>query len=96
MKKFRTDSAPYNFINYTLAHPDTDINRAVIQTEVEGCAQKQDMTELVRHCGFTAELLALKEVFFAGTTEKKVHFMSRALLSTEQVALVKSNLTKSD
>jgi hypothetical protein len=96
LKRFRTDNAPLNFINYMLAHPDTEIKRAVIQTTVEGCAQKANMTELVRQCGFTAALLPLKEAFFAGTTEQKVHFTSRVSLTNAQINLIKTNLTTSD
>lgn len=96
LKKFRIDSAPLNFIKYVLVRPDTYINRAVIQTDVEGCKQKENMTELVRQCGFTTTLLPLKEVFFAGTTEKKVRFTSRVPLTTNHLNLIKTNLTKSD
>lgn len=96
LKKLRTDNAPLNFINYMSAHPDTDIKRGVIQTTVDGCAQKTDMTELVRQCGFTSALLPLKEAFFAGTTEQKVHLKSRVQLTNTQIHLIETNLTKSD
>lgn len=96
LKKFRTDNAPLNFINHVLAHPDTDINRSDIQTRVDGCTQKKNMTELVRQCGFTVKLLPLKDVFFAGTTEKKVHFVSRGSLTSDHLDLIESNLTKSN
>lgn len=96
LKKFRTDSAPLNFINYILAHPDTDIRRAVIQTTIDGCAQKANMTELVRQCGFTTALLPLKEAFFAGTSEQKVRFSSRVSLTNKQINLIKTNLTESN
>lgn len=96
LKKFRTDSAPLNFINYALGRPNSDIRRAVIQTAVEGCAQKDDMTELVRQCGFTGKLLPLKEAFFNGTTKERVRVVGKALLTNDQVDLINSNLTKSD
>jgi len=96
LKRFRTDSAPLNFINYVLARPNKDIKRAVIQTAVEGCARKDDMTELVRQCGFTGGLLPLKEVFFNGTTEEKVRIADKALLTRNQIDLINSNLIKSD
>lgn len=96
LKKFRIDGAPFNFIKYVLARPDTYITRAVIQADVEDCKQKENMTELVRQCGFTKSLLPLKEAFFAGTNEKKVRFTSRVPLTIEQVDLINTNLTKSD
>lgn len=96
LKKFRTDSAPLNFINYVLVRPNTDIRRTVIQTAVEGCARKDNMTELVRQCGFTGKLLPLKEVFFSGTNEERVRVAGKALLTNNQIDLIDSNLTKSD
>lgn len=88
IKKLRRDSAPYNFMNYMLGHQKQDITRGVIQTDVDGCATKENMTELAKACGFTKELLPLKAEYFGGTTKIKVHFRATAKLTPNQVELL--------
>jgi len=80
LKTLRTDQAPFFFLKYLMMHPDQVIPKAVIQTEVEMCAQKNDMTELVRQCGFSK---GLKGYFFNGTTKEKVKFTPHANLPLE-------------
>ena len=85
IKKLRRDSAAYNFMNYMLGHQNQDIPRGDIQTKVDGCAAKKDITELARLCGFTKDLLSLKAAYFGGTTKLRAHFKADARLSTQQV-----------
>ncbi len=89
LKTYRSGGALHEFMKHVINRPDKEIPRAVIQTEVEGCVTKQDMTELVRDCGFNR---MLKIKFFPGTTANKVHFKSEALFSdTELQALKNAN-----
>jgi hypothetical protein len=88
IKKLRVESAPYNFMNHVLGHQNKDIARSDIQTKVEGCETKLDMTELVRRCGFTGELVPLKSVFFGGTTKKNVCFKAAGNLTQSQLELL--------
>jgi hypothetical protein len=83
VKRLRTDQAPAFFMKYMLVHPNTTINKTVIQTDVEMCSQKQDMTELVRQCGFDRDL---KPYFFSGTTRNKVHFTPKSEVSEQIVS----------
>lgn len=83
IKKLRTDQAPLFFIRYLLLNPNQFINKTVIQTSVEMCAQKDDMTELVRQCGFDKNL---KPCFFSGTTKHKVYFTPESDLSEQIVS----------
>jgi hypothetical protein len=83
VKRLRTDQAPAYFMRYMLVHPNTVIKKAVIQTDVEMCAQKNDMTELVRQCGFDKNL---KPYFFSGTTKDKVHFTPDSEISGQIVS----------
>ncbi len=88
IKKLRRDSAPYNFMNYMLGHQNQDTARGVVQSEVDGCAAKNDMTELAKACGFTKELQPLKAKYFGGTTKTKVHFTATAELARDQIELL--------
>lgn len=88
IKVVRTDSATYNFMNYMLGHQNSDIGRGDISAKVDGCKTKQDMTELVRACGFTNELQPLKAAFFGGTTKGKAYFKASADLEPSQVLLL--------
>lgn len=90
IKKVRRDSAPYNFLDYMLGHQNQDISRGVIQTKVEGCAGKNDMTMLASRCGFTKELLPLKAVYFGGTTKTIAHFRATAELTAHHISLLVS------
>lgn len=83
VKRLRTDQAPANFMRYIMLHPNTLINKAIIQTEVEMCSQKDDMTELVRQCGFGKDL---KPYFFSGTTKEKVYFKPESEVSEQIVS----------
>lgn len=83
VKHLRTDQAPAYFMRYMLVHPNTVIIKAVIQTDVEMCSQKQDMTELVRQCGFDKNL---KPFFFSGTTKDKVYFTPDSEVSDQIVS----------
>jgi hypothetical protein len=85
VKRLRTDQAPANFMKYIMLHPYTSINKAVIQTEVEMCSQKDDMTELVRQCGFGK---SLKPYFFSGTTKDKVYFNPESEISEQIVSQI--------
>lgn len=96
VKNLRTGGAPLSFINYVLAHPDTNISKGDITSMVESCEDKNDMTELVRQCGFTGVLYPLKGAFFAGTTKTNVRLARRALLSAIQIKSITDNLTRSD
>jgi hypothetical protein len=71
LKTLRTDQAPFFFLKYMIMHADQVITKTVIQTEIDMCRRKNDMTELVRQCGLGKEL---KQYFFAGTTKDKVVF----------------------
>ncbi len=88
VKSLKNDAAPHAFMKYIIKNSDNTIPRGVIQTEVEGCARKKDMTELVRQCGFTGELLPLKEIFFAGTTTSKVRIADSVKLDESQLELL--------
>lgn len=83
IKKLRTDQGTYNFMQYLFTHQNKDIPLSVIQTEVEGCKSRIDLTELVRNCGFDK---TLKSYFFPGTTKRKVHFVSRASIPSDIVS----------
>lgn len=83
LKTLRTDQAPFFFLKYMIMHADQVIPKAVIQTEVEMCGRKSDMTELVRQCGITKNL---KKHFFLGTTKDKVMFTPFAKLPLENVS----------
>jgi hypothetical protein len=83
LKTLRTDQAPFFFLKYMVMHADQIIPKAVIQTEVEMCGRKSDMTELVRQCGISKNL---KKHFFLGTTKDKVMFTPYAKLPTEFVS----------
>jgi len=80
IKTLRTDQAPFFFLKYLIMHADQVIPKTVIQTEVEMCSQKTDMTELVRQCGISKEL---KKHFFNGTTKDKVVFTPYAKVSLQ-------------
>lgn len=80
LKTLRTDQAPFFFLKYMIMHADQVIPKAVIQTEVEMCGRKNDMTELVRQCGLSKNL---KKHFFQGTTKDKVIFTPYAKLSLQ-------------
>lgn len=82
IKKLRTDQAPLFFIRYLLLNPNQLITRTVIQTSVEMCAQKDDMTELVRQCGFNK---SLKKYFFNGTSKTKVMLTTETKIPNEIV-----------
>jgi len=94
IKRFRTDSPLFNFMHYLKINHDKDIVRGIIQTKVEGCASKKDMTEVVRRCGFTRDLEPLKEVFFPGTTNEKVHFRPTYNLKRHQIDLLINHIAK--
>lgn len=83
IKKLRTDQAPIHFIKYLLLNPNQLITKTVIQTSVEMCSQKDDLTELVRQCGFDK---SLKSYFFSGTTRQKVYFNPESVLSEQIVS----------
>jgi hypothetical protein len=85
IKSLRTDGPQFHFMNYVLAHPTVDIGRALIQ-ELEGCATKRDLTELVRNSGFDREL---KQIFFPKCTQKTIRFTPTkevSVLQAEQLA----------
>lgn len=89
IKKVRRDTAPYNFFEHMLGHQKKDITRTNIQTKVEGCARKKDMTMLALQCGFTKELLPLKSLYFEGTTEIIARFKASADLNNSQIELLR-------
>jgi len=88
IKRARRDSAAYNFMNYMLGHQKQDVPRRVIQTTVDGCTGKKDMTELAKQCGFSTDLHPLKAVYFGGTTKTNVRFTATANLTAQQVKLL--------
>lgn len=83
LKTLRTDQAPFFFLKYMIMHADQIIPKTVIQTDVEMCGRKSDMTELVRQCGISKNL---KKHFFQGTTKDKVMFTPYAKLPIETVS----------
>jgi len=83
----RVDNDPYHFLDYLLKHPDTSLTGTIIRTEIKIDA-KYGMTELVRQCGFTKELLPLKPIYFPETTKTKVRFRQSAELTSSQIALL--------
>jgi len=83
----RADNDPYRFLDYLLKHPDTLLTGSVIRAETKVDA-KYGMTELVRQCGFTKELLPLKPIFFPETTKTKIHFRQTAELNSEEIVLL--------
>jgi len=85
VKRLRTDQAPANFMKYIMLHPNILINKTIIQTEVEMCSQKDDMTELVRQCGFGKYL---KPYFFSGTTKDRVYFNPESEISEQIVSQI--------
>lgn len=91
IKTLRNDGAPCAFMKYLLKNADNDIARAVIQTEVDGCVTKENMSELVKQCGFTGPLLPLKSLFFPGTTAKKVRLTDSVYLSPAAVKQLKAH-----
>lgn len=82
IKKLRTDLGTFNFMRYIFIHQNKDIPISVIQTEVKGCKSREDLTELVRNCGFDK---VLKSYFFEGTTKRKVRFTSQASVPSDIV-----------
>lgn len=60
-----------NFLNYLLSKPDTLITLYMVQTAVKGCSKKDDLTELVRQCGFDKEL---KRYFFSRCESNRLVF----------------------
>jgi hypothetical protein len=94
VKELGNDRAPHAFMGYVMNHHDTDIPRGTIQTKVEGCATKKDMTELAKQCGFTKELHPFKGAFFTGTTKAKVRFTKTATLTLVQVELLRRVATQ--
>jgi hypothetical protein len=72
IKSLRTDGPQFNFMNYVIAHPKTNISRGDVQAQVGGCEDKKDLTEIVRRCGFTPEL---KKLFFPTCNQLKVTFI---------------------
>lgn len=81
-KPLRRDGAPFNFLKYILLHPETLIARGIVQTEVEGCRTKNDLTELVRQCGFDTEL---KKAFFPACETKAVKITPSIVVSKDEV-----------
>ncbi len=77
---FRTDSGLYNFMNHLLMNANEKLGRGIVNT-LDGCKTFQDMTEIVRKCGFDP---LLKDIFFPGTTKQVVFFSPKQLLTTEQ------------
>lgn len=71
IKTLRTDSPQFNFMNYILAHPATNISKGDVTAKVGGCSDKKDLTELVRNCGFNAEL---KVLFFPECSQHRIVF----------------------
>lgn len=67
----RIDGTHYNFINYVRSRPRTQISRGEIRLNVDGCSKRNDLTELVRYCGFDKKL---KKYFFPICTAKKIWF----------------------
>lgn len=88
IKTVRRDSSHYNFMNYMLGHQKQDISRGDINTNVDGCEAKKNMTDLAMHCGFTKDLLALKPLYFGGTTETNARFKATTGLNPVQVELL--------
>lgn len=89
ISSLRVDNAPYHFLHYLLKHPDTLLTSTIIRTDTKIDA-KYGMTELVRQCGFTKELLPLKPIFFPETTKTKVRFRQTVKLNATQIALLAS------
>jgi hypothetical protein len=87
IKTLRVDHGPYNFMQYALAHPNTDLPLAIVQTQIEGCMATKNLTELIRACGFDK---ALKRMFFPGATAKKARFKQAVDLTSTQI----NSLTK--
>lgn len=79
----RYGGTPYNFIHYLFAHPFQTINIHDIREQVEGCATKQDLTELVRHCHFDK---FLKSIFFERTTKTQVRFTPWRDLKSHEIS----------
>lgn len=69
IKSLRTDGPQYNFINYLLAHPNTNISRGDVRLKIDGCNDIDDLTEIVRYCGFDKQL---KRLFFEHCTQLRV------------------------
>lgn len=87
IKKLRYEGAPYNFLRYVLDNPNKSMDITEIHDRVRDCRSKQDMTELVRQCGFNE---TLKESFFVGTTRQKVRLTQNVTLNSEQLDLLKN------
>lgn len=91
VKKVRYEAAPYNFLRYLLDSPNRVVDITEIRDSVKGCKAKQDMTELVRQCGFNE---VLKAGFFNGTTKERVRLTQSVTLSSSQLDLLKSGNRK--
>lgn len=87
IKTLRADSTPYRFIDYVLSHRDEKITGTVIRTAIKADGV-HNMSELVRQCGFTKNLLPLKPVFFPGTSKTAVRFRRTAELDSEQMDIL--------
>jgi hypothetical protein len=83
LKKLRTDGTLYNFMNYLLSHANTSVTLPEVNEYVDGCAKKNDLTELVRNCGFDK---TLKNYFFPVCTDKRVIFTPAITLADEDMS----------
>lgn len=88
LRQLRVDGAEYNFINFVLARPNTNISRGDVQTLIEGCATKDDLTEIVRYCGFNK---SLKKLFFPTCSQLRVMFRPSVQISRSQAEELVAN-----
>lgn len=85
IKTFRADSPQYEFFNYLIVHPNTNIGRGDITTNIPSCREVIDLTELVRQCGFDKDL---KRIFFLELSKAKVNLKQNSILSEDQYDLL--------
>jgi hypothetical protein len=92
LKKLRSYGPQANFLDYLIAHPNQTLGLFIIQTEVKGCKDKNDLTELVRNCGFNK---TLKHLFFPKSSQKRLVFQPTALIDLELAQDLKNQNIKS-
>jgi hypothetical protein len=96
--KLHVGRAPYDFMHYLFLLDNSDIDVTIDDIHddekgVKSCSARDDLTELVRDCGFDK---ALKDAFFPTVKKDKVHFRPVTELNTKQFNALKKRSAEID
>lgn len=82
LPSLRTDSGKYTFMHYLQDHPQREIHIKAVRN-LYNCEEYDNLTELVRRCGFNSQL---KDIFFENLTKSTVKFVPTRPLTPREAS----------